>query len=450
MKNLSGVVWAEGMHLSQHHFQAQSRYFENLTEFVAATLAFRPYGVSGCEMDAEALLNGTASVVHARGVMPDGLTFYFPLDAPPDPVEIAERFSPTRESHVVLLGIAPHRPDGPNVAGENGDARFVPMSVPVPDETTGRDEKPVAFARKRFRLLLDDEDAGDLVTLPLARIRRDGAGRFVYDAEWVPPALHVGASERLVTMLGRLIDLLESRDEALSSERRGSASAADYAPREIAGYWLSHAIRSALPRLRHIHGVRTAHPERLYAEMSRLAGALCTFAIGSHPRTLPAYDHDDLGACFGALERHIRDHLEIVLPTRALTVALGPTEESLYVGVVTDPRAFTRARWYLGVESTAGAAAVIAGVPRLAKVCSAKHILRLVREAYPGMVLEHVPHPPAELSPRAGAQYFTIRPDQGCWPSIAQTREVAVYLPAAIPVTRLELKVVTEAAASES
>jgi predicted component of type VI protein secretion system len=36
MKSFARVVWSEGMHLSQHHFQAQSAYFEDIT---GATLA---------------------------------------------------------------------------------------------------------------------------------------------------------------------------------------------------------------------------------------------------------------------------------------------------------------------------------------------------------------------------------------------------------------------------
>ena len=29
MKHLSRLVWSEGMYLGPHHFQAQSRYFED-------------------------------------------------------------------------------------------------------------------------------------------------------------------------------------------------------------------------------------------------------------------------------------------------------------------------------------------------------------------------------------------------------------------------------------
>ena len=42
-------------------------------------------------------------------------------------------------------------------------------------------------------------------------------------------------------------------------------------------------------------------------EMLRLGGALCTFALDSHPRDLPLYDHNNLSECFERLDRHIRE-----------------------------------------------------------------------------------------------------------------------------------------------
>ena len=87
MRVLSPVVWSEGMHLAQHHFQAQGRYFEELTEYALSSLFFQPYGLVRCELDGDALLNGSAALTHARGIMPDGLPFHFPEDAPPAPGE---------------------------------------------------------------------------------------------------------------------------------------------------------------------------------------------------------------------------------------------------------------------------------------------------------------------------------------------------------------------------
>jgi len=68
MKLLSRVVWSEGMYLGPHHFQVQSRYFEDSIRFAISSLWFASYGLSGVELDADALHNGTVSLLHARGV----------------------------------------------------------------------------------------------------------------------------------------------------------------------------------------------------------------------------------------------------------------------------------------------------------------------------------------------------------------------------------------------
>ena len=117
MKHLSRLVWSEGMYLGPHHFQAQSRYFEDSVHFSISGLCFAPYGLIGCELDREALHNGTLSLIHARGIFPDGLAFQMPdCDPLPAARSISELFSPIRESLTVLLAIPPRRADGVNCA----------------------------------------------------------------------------------------------------------------------------------------------------------------------------------------------------------------------------------------------------------------------------------------------------------------------------------------------
>ena len=61
MKLLSRVVWSEGMYLGPHHFQVQSRYFEDSIQFATSSLWFSAYGLAGVDLDANALENGTVS-----------------------------------------------------------------------------------------------------------------------------------------------------------------------------------------------------------------------------------------------------------------------------------------------------------------------------------------------------------------------------------------------------
>lgn len=450
MRSLSPVVWREGMHLAQHHFQLRDRYFTDSTAFALESLHRAPYGVGGLELDEEALLNGTVSVVHARGVMPDGLPFSFPDEEGPPPLNIGERFSPTRESHVVLLAIPAYRRDAPNLengssspAGGNG--RFEAVTREVPDETTGQDVQEISVARKNFRLVLDEEELDALVTLPLARVRRDRSGNFVYDDGFVPPCLRIGASSGLLRRLERLVSILGEKGAALSSDVRRPEAGRELASPEIVSFWLSHAIHSTLPLLEHELETRDAHPEELFRIMLRMAGALCTFSMESDPRELPGYDHDDLEGCFESLDRHVREHLDVTLPRAAIRIELEPEEEYFLQGRITDRRALAEdAHWFLGVKAPGSRQATISEVPRLVKVCSAKHIRRLVQAAHPGLELEHVSSPPAEISSGLGTEFFRIETAGPCWTSIQDTREVGVYAPEALADAELRLHVVPE------
>jgi type VI secretion system protein ImpJ len=442
------------MYLAQHHFQVQSRYFEDSLRFALGNLFFASYGIAGCELDRDALLNGTVALIHARGVLPDGLPFHMPDSDPvPPPLEIRALFSPTEESQEVHLVIPAYRQGGANCAASGAPAdssRYLAETVLVRDDITGSDERPVAIGRKNFRLQLDPAASQAEVSLPLARIRRDGTGHFMYDPEYVPPCLQIGASETLLQLTRRLVEILEAKSAAIEAERKGGRNdLREYSSHEIANFWLLHAVRSSMAPLRHHLELKHSHPEQLYAEMARLGGALCTFAIDSDPRTLPTYDHDHLGECFSELDRHIRAHLEIIIPTNCIAIPMKQVNEYLYVGAVADRRCFGRASWVLGISSDLARAELISNVPARVKICSSQHVERLFRDALPGLILQHLPTPPSAISPRVGTEYFSVsrsgpHSTQVCWDLIAKTGEVGVYVPAGLRGSGLELNVVLE------
>ncbi len=436
------------MYLAQHHFQVQSRYFEDSIQFAASALCFEPYGFVGLALDAEALYNGTLSLLHARGIMPDGLLFQMPdSDALPEPRNIADLFPPTRDRVTVLLAIPERKPNGANCAPsleQSGRLRYLAETQSIRDETTGRDEKPVQLGRKNFSLQLDFEAQDGMVGMPIAVIMRDGTGHYVFDPEFIPPVTAIGASERLMQILKRLIEILDDKSASLSKGSRAASTWTEYSTREIAQFWLLHTINSALALLRELYAARSAHPEQLFVQMLRLGGALCTFAIDSHPRDLPHYNHNDLAGCFGALDRHIRTHLEAFVPTNVISVPLRKSREYFYEGDISDQRCLDRARWILSIRSAAAEVEVIAKTPQLVKVCSKLFVPKLVERALPGMALTHLPTPPAAISARVDAQYFSISRSGPCWEHIVQTRQVGIYVPGELRNPEIELLIILE------
>ena len=450
MKQLSKVVWSEGMHLGPHHFQVQNRYFEEITHFGISKLWFEPYGIVGLELDAEALRNGTVSVVHARGIFPDGLTFNMPESDPlPAPRGIADSFPPTRESLTVLMAIPPVRLGAPNIAlpeqEQNGSTRFIAGSTMLPDENTGADEKSVQVGRKNIRILLDTEEVGDMQTLPIARIRRDGSGHYIYDEGFIPPCTQISASPALMLMTRRLIDVLQEKSATMSLDSRGKGKfQTGFSAQEIGQFWFLHAINSSLGPLRHFFFAKRGHPEELFLELLRLGGALCTFALDSHPRNLPLYNHMGLGECFAAIEKHIHEHLDLLAPSNCIPIPLKPVADYFYEGAITDQRCLDRARWLISVHAALGDAEVITRTLQLVKVCSAQFVPQLVKRALPGMTLTHVPVPPSAVARRVESQYFSVGRAGPCWDHIVQTRRVGVYIPGEIPDPEIELLVILE------
>jgi len=115
MKLLSKVVWAEGMYLAPHHFQAQNRYFEEAVHFATAGLWNDAYGLADYQLDTDAIRNGTVALLQARGIFEDGLAFDMPDSDPlPAAYSIVEEFPPTASHLVLSLSVPRWVSDGRN------------------------------------------------------------------------------------------------------------------------------------------------------------------------------------------------------------------------------------------------------------------------------------------------------------------------------------------------
>jgi type VI secretion system protein ImpJ len=441
MKHLSKVLWSEGMYLGPQHFQAQNRYFEDSLHFATSNLWFAAYGLLGAEVNEDELRNGTLALVNARGIFPDGLAFHMPeSDALPAARNIADSLSPLRDNITAYLGIPVFKPGAMNCATANGHAvttRYIAEARVIHDENSGRDEKTAQFGRKNIQLLLDGEVSDDFTALPIARIRRGEAGRLVLDPRFVPPCLQITASPHLMLMLRRLIEILEEKNRTMAGSDAAGIEA--FSLSDVARFWLLHAVNSNLVRLRHLYYSKRSHPEELYTALASLAGALCTFKLNSSPLNLPLYDHDHLDDCFDQLDRHVRSHLDVIIPTNSVTIPLNPVSDSFYLGTVTDTRCLSSADWILAVHCPPGRADIIEKTPQLVKVCSNEFIAKLVQRALPGLPLVHLPVPPPAVKYSLEKQYFSIGRGGPCWDHIVKTQLVGVYAPEEIPQTGLEV-----------
>ena len=443
MKRLQPVIWTKGTFLSPQHLQIQDRFLENLLQFHLDSLAFRPWGFTSLQISQEGLAAGTFGISAAAGIMPDGLLFEIPnSDAAPQPKVLADHFDPDQASLEVHLAIPDYRERGLNVAtsAREGGARYRAEIELFRDENTGLSEKPVQVARKNLRLLAEGESREGFSTLQVARVKRTPAGTFQLDPRFVPPLLDFRASEYLVAIARRLVEILSARSSAIAGLRRQkNQSLADFSAADIANFWLLYTINTAFPDFRHLFETRGGHPETLFASMLELAGALTTFSTNIHPRDLPVYDHDALGTCFGELDEKLRILLETVVPSNFVSLPLKMVQPSIYATAIDNDKYLLNTKMYLAVSAEASQAEIVGKTPNLVKVCSASHIEHLVRQALPSVILTYVPVPPGAIPVKLNYQYFSLSQAGVAWEAIQRARNLAAYVPGDLPNPELEL-----------
>jgi len=443
MKRLQPVIWMKGTFLNAQYLQSQDRFLDNTLQFQMEALSSYPWGFRELRMDQEALAGGNVAISRASGIFPDGLLFDIPDADPAPPMRpIADYFEQDQTTCDVFLSIPAYKEKGLNVAmaNRNADSRYLADVIMLRDENTGLSEKPVQVARKNFRFLLEGENLKGYSSLRIARVKRTPAGTLQYDTRFQPPVLDLLASDYLMSIARRLVEILSAKSSILAGLRRQkNLTLADFGSSDIANFWLLYTINSHFPLIQHLFETKHGHPQELFTVMLSLAGSLTTFSPTIHPRDLPKYDHDDIEPPFSDLDEKVRNLLETVVPSNFISLPLKLVAPHIYATALADDKYFRNTRMYLAINAEMNEGELIAKTPSLIKVCSANDIELLVRQALPGVLLTHTPRPPSAIPVKLNHQYFSLNMSGVYWEAILRARNLAAYVPGDFPGPQLEL-----------
>jgi len=443
MRQLQPVIWSKGTFLSPQHLQAQERFVEDSARFYMDSLNSRAWGFREIQIDTKALSEGRLAITLASGIFPDALPLDIPASEYPPPARVLDEcFQGGRQSCVFYLAVPEYLQGGMNVAVNRGtvSTRFLAQMQMVRDENTGSGEKPIQVARKNLQILAEGENREGSVVLGFTRILRSETGMYQIDPSYIPPLIDIHAHPTLKRTLSNLVELLVARGAQLSGTRRQkNQSLADFTASDIANFWLLYTINSHLPVLRHFLESTNIQPEQLFSELSDLAGALTAFSNKIAPKDLPAYNHEQLGTCFGELDKLIRVMLETVIPSNFVSLPLKMVRDTIYATSIDKDAYFENSRFYLAIAADIRDADLIDRSQKLLKACSANQLETLIRNALPGLRLTHVPTPPRSIPVKLRHQYFSIEQGGPVWESVLRSRNFAVYSPQDILNPQMEL-----------
>lgn len=438
-------LWTSGTLLSAQQFQQQARWEAWANEQLAGLALAHPWGVKAVEFDAHALRLGKLKATRLSVRMPDGS----PLDSQrvdrlPPGLELSRLRSEDARQMLVLLALPLEQANGNNCLMEEGPAdrptRYRQDWRPVQD-LYADEVQSIAVLEHMLTLRLDNDDNGDYLTCPIARLVREGQGNWSLDPEYVPPLLSFSAHPGLLAQLDNLLTQLSAKRQRLMGMRRESNQRmADFAVADVSVFWLLNALNTYQPVLADLKAYPQRHPEQVYLELAKLAGSLLTFSLEHDIDKIPAYRHEQLETVFPPLMRCISTLLEASLPSRVIALALENSANRWQVKLndarLREPEG---ADFYLSVRCRLPAAQLQDQFPRLCKVGAPADVDELINAALDGVPLKPLSQVPAAIPLRLENQYFALDLGHPKGQAMLAEGTFACYVPSTLEQVQLEL-----------
>lgn len=450
MAQFHRILWSEGLFVTPQHFQQWDLFLDALgSERIALTRPFA-WGVHSMEIDTELLARGTFRMLSFRGILPSGTVLRVPeFDPPPRSVEFGEAVDIRADTFEIFLGLPARRSGWPNTlldedsTEENKELRFRAKTVTIPDENSGRDERPLQRAEHNLQILLQTDHRDNYEVIPVARVRRTATGEFQLVEEFVPPLLNVHASPYLLKLCRGLLERLSARSTQLAERfTDAGVNARDITPANLRAFLQFAQVNQAIPMLAYLREMPGIHPEEFYKSFATLVGQLCTFNPSRfHPRDVPQYNHLTLGAIFKQMEAMLVELLDIREVAHGYEVIpLVPAGEGRWHATFTKESTLQPGSALIfsvageGVEESE----IVPGIQQFI-LTSQDRIGQKLALNLPGLPLHHLPVPPPVIPRARGTFYFQLAAQGSDWDAIKDARNLAVQVPIRFRGAKFEL-----------
>lgn len=445
MKDLSKVVWAEGVFLGQQHFQAWDRNLEASQQLRSKALHPFAWGVLSCSVDEKALENGRFRLQACQVIFADGRLASY--DAAENPTLACELSSGGGQTVEIYLGL-PANQQVEGISGYPGRNQLCAWQADyrqLSDEYDSSREREVLLARPNLTLLSGSEGREQFATLKIAELVNQGDGSYRLVPEYVPPLVRIGASPYLKALLGRMLEGVGGRLRVLNDRRiHFSGGPAEFARTDPGQFLLLQSLSAIYPQLLHLQQTPDLHPEILYRVLCQTIGGLCAFHPELDPTAIPRYQHGELTTVFRTFERLLAEVLNLSMGSRSSALQLAKESDCLLAAHDIDHQTLQQLTLFLEVLHVADDPVWITDFARQVKVASRGTIEMTVASALPGIRTVHTQRPPNKLSTKSGYEYFRLEPRGDVWNRVLEERSLALFLPQAFVSATINLVSVKE------
>jgi type VI secretion system protein ImpJ len=442
---MSKIVWAEGVFLSQQHFQAWDKQLERSQYQRQFLINPFSWGIISLSIDQETLEQGRFQVLDASVLFQDGRLVHYQgaVDAPltcdldaPGGDALAVYLALPANNHVDRISGYPQRSQ---VSGWTADYRE------IEDTFDANRKREILLAKPNLHLLTDKQALGPFLSIKIAEVVHDGDQRYRLIDSYIPPVCRLSASALLVQRLRRIVETLNAKRKQIENAREGcDGGASGFARSDPNNHALLQNLNGILPQLKHLAGNPDLHPEQLYRLLCQVAGSFCTYHSKATIDSIPAYRHEDLAQVFQKFDALLSHLLELNTTAKASALVLNKENDCLLCCTNVHSDLFSRETFFIETLFDADDPNWITDFARQVKVTARCSIETSVASALPGVRLIHTQRPPAKLATRSGCEYFRLEPRGDFWNQMIEEGSLAVYLPHAFSSATIKIVTVEE------
>lgn len=426
------IVWAEGVLLSQQHFQQWEAAWEHDKKTRHLLLAPDVWGFGELEVEEGELVNNRFLVKRFQAIFPDGFLIDYQDNAAVLSYEL-----PENQKLSIYLGV----PINEQVSGITGyhdvklQAAWLAEYLTVADYYDSSRVHEVLCAKLNVQLLSSLDNLAQYKVLKIAEVIKNETNQFVLDNTFIPSVMHVNSSPLLMNWITKISNEILAKWQALTCRYTDNVDSINLLILTILSETIGY-LSDARQR-------RETSPCEVFARLRQFAAKLAPLAR-IDPISIPHYKHDDLRLCFTSLGENISELLSMVMPAGLAKVNLLRRSDTLYYAENIDINLLQKADFFLAVHNPSQDAKWIDQLVRQVKISCLSGIDRLIASAMLGVNVSHQQNLPAKIAIKPGCEYFYLEPNGLFWIGVREERSLAVFLPTVFKDAKVELVVVSK------
>ena len=427
MNTVEKIVWAEGVVLTQQHFQHWDSIQANTHAAWHGMLTTFPWGVDTIAWSTAGISNRLLELTELKAIFPDGRLVHF-RQGDTQPVQLTIDDEATGEQQVIYVAMAADDTVFGITGYEQpqGNAAWQADYCEITDIYDENRKEEILFARPKLVLLAENELRKELLALPVACIRRQGNGQFELDETWQPSLIHLKKHTFSHELLKGVQQQLLHRVSQYQEKRRHLGDLSSFSSVELAGFMLQKDLATHLVELTGLLEQGGSHPYAAFMLLSRLIAQLRLYT-GSGGGVDYEYRHHDQINCLHHQTSEVERLLGELTYEQDVQLRLNRNDQGILVTDEHNIEDFSRSDFYLAITLPGLNQDVLDAFPDFCKVAASSGINQLIESALPGLTLRYCKRIPAKIRQKSGREYFAIEKDGMLWQQAEEDQSLAIF-----------------------